>query len=252
MSEFKDHFSAGAAAYALHRPHYPDALFDWLAAVAPTRALAWDAATGSGQAAIGLAAHFERVVATDASAAQLAHATPHPRIEYRVERAERGAVPAGTADLVTVAQALHWLDVPAFWAAARRALRPGGVVAIWGYALPVIAPAIDALIDEFSNRTLAPYWPPERRILDERYATIDFPFEPIAPPTFTLVREAALGEYLEYLRTWSAVRRWVERHGDDPVATLAPALAPRWAGRRRIVWTLALRAGRVPRRPVAR
>src|SRR5688500_5698694 len=185
MSDFKDHFSALAAAYALHRPRYPDALFDWIAAEAPGRALAWDAATGNGQAASGLAAHFARVVATDASAAQIAQAAPHPRIEYRVARAEASGLAGGEADVVTTAQALHWLDIPAFWRKVRRVLRPGGLVVVWGYALPAIEPSIDAIVDELSNRTLAADWPPERRILDDRYATVDFPFEPVTPPAFT-------------------------------------------------------------------
>jgi hypothetical protein len=146
---------------------------------------------------------------------------------------------------VTIAQALHWVDIPDFWREVRRVTRPGGVIAVWGYALPVIAPAIDAAIDELSNRTLAAYWPPERGILDAGYATIDFPFEPIAAPAFTMEVEASLDEFLDYLRTWSAVRRWVEHRGGDPVADVAPTLAPHWPGRRRIVWTLALRAGRV-------
>src|SRR5688500_9280947 len=176
MSGFEDHFSSGAAAYALHRPRYPDALFAWIARVAPGRTLAWDAATGSGQAASGLATHFDRVVATDASASQIEHAAPHPRVEYRVERAESSGLSGGAADVVTVAQALHLLGVAAFWVEARRVLRPGGVVVVWGYALPEISPAIDRVIDDFSNRTLAAYWPPERRILDDRYETIEFPF----------------------------------------------------------------------------
>jgi SAM-dependent methyltransferase len=194
---------------------------------------------------VGLAEHFERVVATDASAGQISHAIRDSRIEYRVARAEAGGLPDGSADLVTIAQALHWVDVPRFWREVRRVARPGGVIAAWGYVLPVIEPAVDVVIDELSNGTLAAYWPPERRILDARYATIDFPFVPIAAPTFTMEVEATLGEFLDYLRTWSAVRRWMERHDGDPVADVAPRLAPHWPGRRRIVWTLALRAGRV-------
>lgn len=248
MTGFKDHFSAGSAAYALHRPRYPDDLFAWIAGVAPDRALAWDAATGNGQAAVGLAAHFGRVAATDASASQIEHSTPHPRVSYRVERAESSGLPDASADAVTVAQALHWLDLAVFWSEARRVLRPNGVIVVWGYALPEISPAIDELIDEFSNRTLASYWPPERRILDERYETIDFPFAPLDPPTFTIGIEATLPEYLDYLRTWSAVHRWTERHGGDIVGDLGPRLAPHWPERRRIVWTLAMRAGRVPAR----
>ncbi|MEX2155506.1 MAG: class I SAM-dependent methyltransferase [Gemmatimonadales bacterium] len=81
---FADHFSGVSAAYAAFRPHYPEALFTFLAQAAPARQAAWDCGTGSGQAALGLARHFARVTATDASDAQIAHATPHARITYRV------------------------------------------------------------------------------------------------------------------------------------------------------------------------
>lgn len=65
---FKDHFLETAAGYVRFRPRYPEALFDYLAGEAPGRERAWDCATGSGQAAIGLARHFEQGIATDAGA----------------------------------------------------------------------------------------------------------------------------------------------------------------------------------------
>src|SRR5690606_13750301 len=74
---FEDHFSKLAAAYAAHRPGYPAALFAYLAALAPARDLAWDCGAGNGQAAVSLVAHFAQVVATDASAQQIARAFPH-------------------------------------------------------------------------------------------------------------------------------------------------------------------------------
>ena len=81
-------------------------------------ALAWDVATGSGQAAVELAARFDRVVATDASAAQLASAEARPNVTYLHEPAERSSLDDASADLVTVAQALHWFDHRAFFAEA--------------------------------------------------------------------------------------------------------------------------------------
>src|SRR6266496_4940677 len=86
---FRDHFSGVAEEYATFRPRYPPALFAALAAQAPRRGTAWDCATGSGQAALGLATHFERVVATDASAAQLAAARRHPRVRYLDRKSTR-------------------------------------------------------------------------------------------------------------------------------------------------------------------
>ena len=84
MTAFKDHFSGHAADYANFRPNYPPELFDYLASISPGRELAWDCATGNGQAAVGLAAHFDEIIATDASAQQIENARPHLRISYRV------------------------------------------------------------------------------------------------------------------------------------------------------------------------
>src|SRR5262245_40543455 len=130
---FADHFSGHAADYAEHRPGYPAELCAFLATVAPARGLVWDCGTGSGQAAVVLAARFEHVVATDPSAAQLAHARLHPRVEYRTAPERDSGLPPGSCDLVTAAQAAHWFDLPAFYAEADRVLRSGGVLAIWCY-----------------------------------------------------------------------------------------------------------------------
>src|SRR5690606_31583471 len=128
---FHDHFSGHAAGYAQARPTYPEALFDWLAAQCAQRELAWDAGCGNGQAAIALARHFARVIATEPSAEQVAQAPAHPRVEYRVEPAESPSLADASADLVTVAQAMHWFDLDRFHVGVRRVLRPGGLVAVW-------------------------------------------------------------------------------------------------------------------------
>ncbi len=96
---FADHFSSVSAAYAAFRPRYPDALFDFLAQAAPARDAVWDAGTGSGQAAVGLARHFTRVLATDASSNQIEHATPDSRVSYRVCPAEACDLDDGSVDL---------------------------------------------------------------------------------------------------------------------------------------------------------
>jgi len=211
--------------------------------------VAWDCATGSGQAAIGLARHFPRVIASDASEAQIAHAIPHPAVEYRVARAEQSGLAAGSVDLVTVAQALHWLDRTAFYAEARRVLAPGGMVAAWCYVLVRIDPAVDGVMEAFYRDTIGPYWPPERRITDERYRTIAFPFAEVATPEFTMEQALTLDELAGYVRTWSGTRRYVERNGCDPVDDLVIKLREHWAdpaARRLARWPVHMRAGRVP------
>ena len=138
---FKDHFSLQSEAYRRFRPDYPAALFEWLAGC--TRRAAGsriDVATGNGQAAVALAEHFESVIATEPSAAQLAQAPAHPRVEYRCEAAESISVAAGSADLLVAAQAAHWFDWPRFVREAVRVLRPGGVLAFWTYGNCLVDP----------------------------------------------------------------------------------------------------------------
>jgi ubiquinone/menaquinone biosynthesis C-methylase UbiE len=91
----QDHFSMLSSQYAASRPRYPQALYEWLAQVAPGRGRAWDCACGSGQAACDLADYFSQVIATDLSAEQIHEAKPHARIEYRVAVAEASGLPTG-------------------------------------------------------------------------------------------------------------------------------------------------------------
>jgi SAM-dependent methyltransferase len=245
---FADHFSGVSAAYAAFRPRYPDALFDFLAGVAPARDEAWDAGTGSGQAAVGLARHFRLVVATDASSSQIEHATPDPRIEYRVSPAESSGLDDRSVDLVTVAQALHWFDRARFWTEVRRVLRPNGVIAVWTYVMLEIAPQIDKIVRRFYSNVVGPYWPPERRITEERYQTIEFPFAEFTAPDFVIEQPVTLDDVAGYVRTWSATRAFIKRHGEDPVVRLVSELGPLWGDPRQsrlARWPVAMRVGRI-------
>src|SRR5678809_1112785 len=107
---FHDHFSGVANRYADFRPHYPAALFDYLATLAPRDSVVWDCAAGSGQATIDLAARFERVIATDGSAEQITSAPRRTNVEYRVVLAEQSGLADESVGLITVAQALHWFN----------------------------------------------------------------------------------------------------------------------------------------------
>ena len=242
-----DHFSRQAAGYAVYRPTYPRALFDFVAGLAPARRTAWDCATGNGQAAVGLAPFFDRVVATDASAAQIAHAHAHPRVEYRVAAAEASGLSSATIDLVTVAQAAHWLDLDAFYREVRRVLVPGGAIALWSYGSASLdEPALSAAFGEFEHVTVGEYWPPERRLIVEGYLTIPFPFAELRAPRLTLEQRWTLDELLGYVGTWSASDRFSDATGLDPVRELDRVLAPLWGARsrvRNVSWPVAIRAG---------
>jgi ubiquinone/menaquinone biosynthesis C-methylase UbiE len=240
---FKDHFSKQAADYAKFRPRYPKELFQWLASVAPERGLAWDCATGSGQAAVELAQVFERVVATDASEKQVANAERHPRIEYRVATAEDSGLESGTVDLITVAQALHWFDLEKFYAEVRRVLKPGGVIAATAYKLATVSRAVDAVVNRYYSEIVGSYWPAERALV-EKFEELAFPFALIETPPFEMVAEWSVEELLGYLGTWSATQRFMAAEKRDPLAEVEPELREVWGEQpRRVVWPLTVRVG---------
>jgi ubiquinone/menaquinone biosynthesis C-methylase UbiE len=246
--DFEDNFSKQAATYAQHRPRYPEALFSWLASIAPGNELAWDCATGNGQAAHCLAACFDRVIATDASAEQIANAEPHPRIEYRVATAESSGIEAGSADLITVATALHWFDIEAFYQEARRVLRPGGVVAAWVYSRNEIDRTIDPLLQRYAREIVGPYWSERITLVNEEYRTISFPFEEIQAPRLAVEVEWSLDDLLGYLESWSSTQKFKEVHGSDPLDQIRDDLATAWgpAETRRLVrGPLHMRVGRM-------
>ncbi len=242
---FSDHFSSQAADYARYRPTYPPALIAALAQAAPARALAIDVGAGNGQCALALARHFEQVIATEPSAAQLANAIAHPRVEYRCESAEKISLAAGSADLLTAAQAAHWFDWPVFVDEAQRVLRPDGVLAIWTYGVFEVSPRVDALVQDFYRDVVGPYWPRERSLVEEGYRSLAFPFQPLDLPAPVLELQWSAADGLAYLSTWSSVQRYRVRRGQDPLAALAPVLSAVWgAGQRCVRWPLSLRAGR--------
>lgn len=246
-ASFADHFSPVADRYASFRPRYPRALFAWLAEIAPRREVAWDCATGNGQAAGGLAEFFARVIATDASAQQLANATPHPRIEYRAASAEASGLPPQSADLITVAQAAHWFDLDRFYAEARRVARPGAILAVWCYGeMRFGNDPIDRALDHYYHDVAGPFWPPERKMIEARYATLPFPFAELVAPTFEIESEFSLPQLAGYLRTWSATQRFHAARGFDPVVELESRLRPHWPEvPLRPAWPLHLRVSRL-------
>src|SRR5262245_46584426 len=245
---FQDHFSKVSVRYADFRPRYPAALFDYLATLAPRNSVVWDCAAGNGQASVDLASRFDKVIATDASQKQIASATPHAGIDYRVARAEECGLPEASVSLVTVAQAVHWFDLKQFFAEANRVLTPGGVLAVWAYGInEVEGDDVNQLVQNYYSKVVGPYWPPERALVEEGYRSIPFPFAELKPPAFRMETRWTLDQLLGYFSTWSATNRFIEANGHNPLKPLAAALTEAWGDTdapRQVLWPLAIRAGR--------
>lgn len=227
-TSFPDHFSQLAAAYGQFRPDYPAALFEHLAQLAPGRALAWDCATGNAQAALPLTRYFSTVVASDASAAQLAEARRADTLCLCVASAERVPLAGDSLDLITVAQALHWFRLPEFFAEARRVLRPRGVLAAWTYHLFSVTPDIDALLRHFNREVVGPYWPPQRRMVEQAYGDIEFPFDELESCSFPMVVHWTVEHLLAYVGTWSAVAQYRKLRDGDPLPGFAREVRAAW------------------------
>jgi SAM-dependent methyltransferase len=242
---FKDHFSRQAADYAKFRPRYPREMFEYLGAIALSHRLAWDCGTGNGQAAVQLAVVFDHVIATDASEKQIANAQPHERVKYRVAPAENSGIDSATIDLIMVAQALHWFDLHLFYAEARRVLKPNGVLAASAYNLLHSEPAIDEVVNRYYYEVVGPFWPPERKLV-EQFADLPFPFHEIDPPKFEMTASWNLDHLLGYLRTWSSTQRFIAEKNSDPLEQIMDELRVAWADpqqTRKVSWPMILRVG---------
>jgi SAM-dependent methyltransferase len=245
---FRDYFSTQAKEYAQHRPSYPDAMFDYLASLAPSKETAWDCGTGNGQAALALATKFQQIIATDASTTQIENAFPHERISYRVEPSEKTTIPSNSVDLITVGTAVHWFDFDPFYAEVRRVGKPGGILAVWTYSFPIIEPGIDRWLQHFYWETLAGFWPERIHYLEERYETLPFPFEEFQPPEFEMEATWSVDDLIGFLGSWSAVRKLIQAQGEVAFEGPLKELKRIWGKEtkeRAIRWPLYFRIGKI-------
>lgn len=245
---FKDYFSAQSKEYSLYRPKYPAELFEYLSSIAPEHELAWDCATGNGQAAVGLVPFFKKIIATDASPKQLEYAISEPAITYKRALAEESGLPSESVDLLTVATAIHWIDTERFYPEVRRILKPRGVIAVWLYDHCRIEENIDLISIEYSENTVGQYWPIENRKAWDFEKSVDFPFEKISAPEFLLKVNWDLNEYLKYLHTWSSTQNYIAKTGKDPIEDLRKKLKDTWKNeneKKEVTWKLVMKVGRV-------
>lgn len=245
---FKDHFSTRSGDYAAYRPTYPAALVDYLASCCAQTEMALDVGCGTGQLSVLLADRFDHVIATDASPQQIERAEAHERVAYRVAPAEASGLPDHAVDLITAAQAAHWFDLDAFYAEARRVGKPGAVLALVTYGVIQADPEINGAIQHFYKDVVGPYWPPERRHVEEGYRSFAFPFEEWSAPPLAIEVQWQASDLLGYVETWSAVRGLETAKGRAPLDEFRRRLLVLWdepQRRRMIRFPLSLRVGRI-------
>jgi SAM-dependent methyltransferase len=248
MRAFEDHFSRRSDIYAQNRPGYPKELYTFLASLVPHRRLAWDCGTGNGQAALDLAEYFDRVIATDASADQIAHASRHPRVDYKVTRSEASGLESRSTALVTAAVSVHWFDLDLFYAEVRRVLSPGGLLAVWCYSLPTTEPRIDLILERYFREILFGYWPERFRYVYEQYRTLPFPLKELTVPRMTMESNWNLAQLLGFLESWSGTANFEKEKGHSPVELIRADLRDVWGAEsalRPLRWNLFIRLGQV-------
>ena len=243
----KDRFSDQPGDYATYRPGYPPELFEFLFSLPGGHECAWDCGTGNGQVARELAAVFHQVEATDISTAQIAEGIVLPNIRYTVQPAEQTDFTASSFDMITVGQAVHWFDLDRFYAEVRRVGKPGGWLVLTGYHLPRISTEVDALVYEFYQGLLGPYWDAERRHVDARYLDLPFPFDEQAVPEFEHRLKWTPEHLIGYLQTWSALKLYRAATGQDPIPALTDKLSQAWGteAERVVAFPTLLRVGRL-------
>ncbi|CAN8012671.1 unnamed protein product [Ixodes pacificus] len=225
--------TAHAAIYAKFRPVAPSALIDRIVKFVTEKAspqLAVDIGCGPGTSSGVLAPHFQQVHAYDVSEAQIEEAKANNRIAnltYGVADAEAIPEANGSAQLITASQCAHWFDLDKFYAEAERVLSPGGVLALYGYLIPVPVSKdqakMDKLIhDELYMGCLEKHWTKQRKVIDNMYRDLRLPFDDIVrDESFEDKKVQSVADYLNYACTWSAYQAHLKENPEEAKGLIA-------------------------------
>lgn len=228
------------ARYAKSRPVYPKELFEHLVDKADNTGLhlCIDIGCGPGEATLELAKRFQRVIGVDPSPVMIEQAKMQARergitnVEFVVANDEDFDQKIhGQADVITCAEAAHWIkNMDNFWKKVHEKLSPGGVAAIWGYVDPIFPNRaanemyLDTMYNPQNTGGLAKYWEqPGRDKLKSLYQGMDAPKNLFAETVriegpsdtaegrlITISKTMTIPEVTSYLKTFSSYARWVE------------------------------------------
>lgn len=241
----KDFFSGHSKLYAMFRPTYPESLYSFIFNHVKNFDCAWDCATGNGQVAGRLSQDFKKVFANDISQQQLDNAIRKPNIYYSINGAEQTAFADHQFDLITVGQALHWFEIEKFYAEVKRVAKQDALLALWGYSLCNVNPKIDLILNNFYRNEVGPYWDDARKIVEEEYKNIPFPFNGITTPKFSIDVHWTLPEFSGYITTWSATQKFIKAKGFDPVPEMINKIKSYWINNMPVSFPLFLKLGEI-------
>ncbi len=244
----KDLFSRQSELYAKYRPTYPIELYEYILSFVREKNIAWDCATGNGQAAIVLADYFKKVIATDISPSQIEKAIKKENIAYSVCPAESTPFEDNTFDLVTVAQAYHWIKWKEFKKEVTRICKPNAVIAVWTYYNRTIDDEkIEEAVSDFYENVTKPFWDYERKHVDEKYSTVEFEYELLPAKEFETVLHWKREDMLGYISSWSAVQKYITVNGYSPISIIEEKLKQLWpeAELKKVVFPIYLKLGRI-------
>ncbi|MCF9034105.1 class I SAM-dependent methyltransferase [Acinetobacter nectaris] len=246
---FKDYFSSNSNNYAAYRPSYPKTLAVELSKLCKNTNLALDCGCGTGQLSILLAEQFDFVIGTDASQSQIENAKQKDNICYKTATAENSGLDAQSIDLISVAQAAHWLNLEEFYKEVVRIAKPNAILALITYGiLHVDNHKVDEVIQEFYYRTIGSYWPEERKHVENGYEDLLFPFHKCPFPKLNMEEFWSLDELINYMSTWSAVKEAQKKLDASPLHQLKAQLEALWGNpdsKKKITWPLSVKVGKV-------
>ena len=244
----KDLFNQQSDLYARYRPTYPKELYDHILSFVKEKSIAWDCATGNGQAAVVLADHFKKVIATDISAAQIDRAIKKDNIKYSVCSAESTPFEENTFDLVTVAQAYHWINWKEFKKEVTRVCKPGAIIAIWTYYRNTTGDKkVDDAVYSFYENVTKPYWDDARKYVEEKYSTVEFDFELLTVKDFETTLNWKREDMIGYISSWSAIQKYIKVNDHSPIPIIEEEINKLWpVGEvRKVSFPIYLKLGRV-------
>ncbi|KAH3672064.1 hypothetical protein WICMUC_004465 [Wickerhamomyces mucosus] len=228
--------------YQDKRPGYPPSLFKAISDYHKgDRKVALDVGSGPGTASFPLLEYFDKVIATDPSDIMIKPGieaiTPDlkDRISFHVSSGEEFKnIEDGSVDLITCAEALHWINHENFFKEASRVLKPNGTIAFWGYIEPIFIdhPKSNDIYEKYvfeDDRYMGPLWKPGKHYLRYFFNDVKIPAEEFKDvekhdyyPGKTQKKTAyflgdenySMKKFADYLSSWSAVHDWKRANPD--------------------------------------